>query len=113
MIETYDEFMGGILKQLYQNRENHQNSESRNTDFMFQIGVEQMGQLGKALADGDMEKAETEIFHTAAILFEIHIRVKGKTNGHSNQNLDGDADIRMHGSDSPALHQRGETDGNG
>jgi hypothetical protein len=111
MIEQYDDFMGGVLTQLYQNHENHKNSEKRDSDFMFKIGAEQYGQLGKALADGDMEKAEQEIFHSAAILFELFIRVKGITNGNGDSILGSTEDIGMHGGDSAALHQRGEAKG--
>lgn len=108
MIETYDDFMSGVLEQLYQNRGNHQNSAKRDVDFMFKIGSEQFGQLGKALADGDMEKAEREVFHTAAILFEIHVRVKGKYDENRDKSLDGNEDIGMFGGDASPLHQAGE-----
>lgn len=111
MIENYDDFMAGILKQLYQNRENHKNSESRDVDFMYKIGAEQFGQLGKALSDGDMEKAELEVFHTAAILFEIQIRLKGETNGDGDKIQRGHDDIGVQSSDSAPVHPGGEAEG--
>jgi hypothetical protein len=75
MKEVENDFMAGVLAQLYQNRNNHEDSESRDVDYMFKIGAEQYGQLGKALADGNTARAVIEVFHVAAILFEIFARI--------------------------------------
>ena len=111
MIETFDDFMGRVLQQLYMNRDNHKNSEARDVDFMFQIGAEQYGQLGKALSDGDMDKAEIEVFHTAAILFEIHTRLRGKTNGNRNHDENSNDDPGLHGPDVAPVHKGRPVDG--
>lgn len=71
----YQEFMDEILQQLYANREKHKNSHGRGIGYMFCIVVEQVGQLGKALADKDWNKARVEVAHVAAVLYEVFERV--------------------------------------
>lgn len=105
MIEQYDDFMSGILEQLYQNRENHQKHSARDMDYMFKIGAEQFGQLGKALADNDIELAQREVYHTAAILFELHVRLKGNHNANGDNNCNCDENSRVLGCDTSAAHQ--------
>jgi hypothetical protein len=89
-----NDFMAGILQQLYRNRDNHEDSALRDINFMYQIVVEQVGQLGKALADQNDARGIIEVFHVAAILFEVFIRLKGENDENGNQNLASGDDAR-------------------
>lgn len=71
----YEEFVALILDQLYANRAKHTKSQGRGLSYMFMITVEQLGQLGKAIAHKDWKKALVETAHVAAILFEVFERV--------------------------------------
>lgn len=71
----YEEFVALILDQLYANRAKHTKSQGRGLGYMFMIAAEQLGQLGKAIADKNWEKALVETAHVTAILFEVFERV--------------------------------------
>ena len=75
-LHLQDEFIAGILNQLYMNREKHKKHHDRDIHFMYEIGNEQYGQLGGAIALDDIERQEQEIYHTAAILYELLERVE-------------------------------------
>ena len=76
----YNEFNTGILDQLLQNRENHKKSHDKSIERMALIGGEQMGQLQIAVEREDWKNVDKEVFHVAAILFEIWERARDKRN---------------------------------
>lgn len=79
-LEDYDDFMGEVLQQLFTNRENHEDHKEEDLDYMFKIGAEQFGQLGKAMADENWKEANKEVSHVTAIMFELFERIRVKEN---------------------------------
>jgi len=78
---TTDEFMGEILNQLYENREVHQDHKGKGISFMILILFEQVGHLADAIARKDILRSKKEIFHVAAILYELYERIVRKDEG--------------------------------
>jgi len=76
----HQDFISAILDQLYLNRRNHENSHKRDIPYMVYIVNEQLGQLTKAIADDDFEKAEVEVSHVTAVLYEVYERILAKKN---------------------------------
>jgi len=78
MSEAYDDFMSGILEQLYKNREKYEDNERKDESYFFKVSSKQFGQLGAALAGEDWERASLECFHLCAVVFEVWERANKK-----------------------------------
>ena len=91
--DLYHEFMGEILNQLYENRENHRDHKGKGISYMAYTLFEQGGHLADALREKNWKLARREVFHVAAILYELYERIEQKNEEYSaalSGSIDGD-----------------------